>query len=158
MFPIVFQVETTGITVRQKRKIDGFVKRAMSVMLHYWFTKYFKLHFSMAAFHRYPGIYAVGKTVGRGGKQQRGQNPQPLVESGEALAMAEDSFHVQGTAKLMRAIMRLPWYVFRHAHIDPRRELSFINRPEADKMAGVFRDTLVALVNGDTETEMLTIR
>lgn len=157
MFPLIFEVTTTGplmglgnLTVRGQRKMNGFIKRALAVMLYYWLGKYFGLHFQTVAYARYPGIYAKRRT--------RGKNPAPLIETGAARAQAEATFRVEGTPKLMKAVMRLPGYVFAHRHIDPRRELSFINRQEADKMASVFRDSLTGLWNAEEEREKTVIR
>lgn len=153
MIPLVFDVETTGLSVRTQRKLPTYVKMALKAMLLHWFTRFFKFHFSRQAFYRYPGAYRRRRT-------KKPRDPRPLVESGELRSELEGSFRVSGTAKLMKATMTGPGHLAyrRPGHPDLMRELTVINRKEQRLLSRVFAETFTKLINGDKEKERVRIR
>ena len=153
MFPLTFEVKVTGLlTARAQRDFDRKVKLSLRAMLVYWFVKHFPKHFTPQAFFRYGDVYRRRRT-------KKPRDPRPLVETGRLKRELEASFRVMGSGKLMRAIMRGPKYLLARGKGQPDKpaEISHVNKSEERELAGVFRDTLVHLLNSDASTETTRI-
>jgi hypothetical protein len=155
MFPMSFEVELEGITVRDERRTRKYIRAALRLALFEWHDRFFRNHFNEGAFFRYAEVYKRRRTKGR----RRENKNTPNVRTGRMRRMLDQSFRVEGSITEMRGVMTGPPYtdVTRPGQPNKAEEITFVSQSEQRILARDMERQLAELLNTDTTKQRLRI-
>ncbi len=140
---------------RFKKHLPGMFRAALEGTFKYWHEKYAKLHFSRAAYMRYPDEYRhhFKKNLEKFKKrylrriESGGQSTNPLVATGALKqAFLYGSYRFRGNSyRIVADWPHLPTYSYidRSKNFSKAKAVTAVNAPEAETLAKVF-DSLMA--------------
>jgi len=154
MFPLSITVTITGNVTQ--RKLNRWIKLAMTWGLYQGLKRYCPLHFKRTAYYRYPEAYEVRRKH-RGGKHSA---KGPNVQTGRMVRQLTQSFNVKGTIRHLRGEMRGPEYTDVSAdrrQPDKAAEITCVSESEKRQLLSGMEEFLADLIDSDTEQMVIRI-